>query len=207
MGASPRKPQRNSVGKVACRKCGTSILATTAKKNDGLCMPCKNGYRESIEKSKLEAIRQRELEKTDPLRKYWHVLVDRVYQPNLGYNSLAAAEKKYFAVALLEGDVFNGGFHQYFFNSSGSYYKDACAGLEEMGALQTLNLLERAKQIVFGFASVPPDTSKRRSLLQRCTNDSTSSRLEVLDQMFCKDPDNIAERSRAFALNHQLVQA
>ncbi|RVU86040.1 hypothetical protein EOL70_00915 [Leucothrix sargassi] len=34
--------------KVDCKKCGAKILRATHKKNKGLCMPCKSGYRDQI---------------------------------------------------------------------------------------------------------------------------------------------------------------
>ena len=114
-------------------------------------MPCKIGTRESIEAAKLYYQRERDLDKIDPFRKLWRELVRRVYETDLGYAGLSDAEKKYFAVGLLEGEVYNGGFDQYFFNSSSDYYSDAEIGLEEMGAVQSLSLLKRAKEIVFGF--------------------------------------------------------
>jgi len=40
------------VSKVACLKCGALILELTAQKNEGLCVPCKSGRRESIEATK-----------------------------------------------------------------------------------------------------------------------------------------------------------
>ena len=36
--------------KIGCKSCGNLILPTTTKKNNGLCMPCKNGYREDMVK-------------------------------------------------------------------------------------------------------------------------------------------------------------
>ncbi|MGJ8640576.1 MAG: hypothetical protein ACSHYA_14400 [Opitutaceae bacterium] len=38
--------------KVPCTECRTPILSVTAKINDGICMPCKNGTRKKIEERK-----------------------------------------------------------------------------------------------------------------------------------------------------------
>ncbi len=38
--------------RLPCRACGHLILPTTAARNDGLCMPCKGGYRQNIEDGK-----------------------------------------------------------------------------------------------------------------------------------------------------------
>ena len=168
-------------------------------------MPCKMGTRESIEASKLYYQRERELDKTDPLRKFWRELVHRVHNTDLGYAGLSDAEKKYFAVGLLEGEVYNGGFDQYFFNSSSDYFYDAESGLEEMEAMQALSLLRRAKQIVFGVAPVPEDTERRREILRQLDFEFSAHKLEELDDLFWKDPDGLSERTEAFARQHRLV--
>jgi len=168
-------------------------------------MPCKTGTRESIEASKLYYQRERELDKTDPFRKLWRELVHRVCNTDLGYARLSHAEKKYFAVGMLEGEVYNGGFDQYFFNSSSSYYSDAEAGLEEMGAMQALSLLRRAKQIAFGVAPVPEDTGRRREILLQTDFESRAIQLDKLDDLFWEDPDGLSERAESFARKHGLV--
>jgi len=96
-------------------------------------MPCKGGYRVSIEEGKRYIRAERERRLTDPYRKLWVSLVEKVYQSPTGFDGLSHPQKLYFAVGLLEGDVYNGGFHQYFFNDSGSYYAYAEEGLIAVG--------------------------------------------------------------------------
>ena len=168
-------------------------------------MPCKNGTRESIEAAKLYYQRERELDRTDPLRRLWRELVDRVHLTDSGYAGLSDAEKKYFAVQLLAREVYNGGFEQYFHNSSGSYYCDAEIGLEKMGATQSLPLLRRVKHLIFGIAPVPSETGQRREILRRQPFDFYRDLLDELDHLFCKDPDGLDDRTEAFAKQHRLV--
>ena len=168
-------------------------------------MPCKIGTCESIEAAKLYYQRERELDKIDPFRKLWRELVRRVYETDLGYAGLSDAEKKYFAVGLLEGEVYNGGFDQYFFNSSSDYYSDAEIGLEEMGAVQSLSLLKRAKEIVFGFAPVPEDTERRREILRQLDSESYANQLEDLDNLFWKDSDGLSNHIESFARKYALI--
>lgn len=187
-----------------CSQCGVSILLTTAAKNSGLCMPCATGTRASIEASKAHYRKQREREATDPVRALWRSLVDRVHRSDSGYAALTEAEKRYFAVALLEGEVHNGGFDLYFFNSSSDSYQDAVAGLEEMGATTSLDLLLRAKQIVFDFGEVPAGTLERRQT-SHSRSDARTSRLDCLDRLFWDDPDGLVIRIEAFLYKHGLV--
>src|SRR5690606_5526172 len=112
----------------------------------------------------------------DPSHIYWRALVDRVHKVEPGFEGLSEAEKKYFAVCCLSGEVYNGGFHQFFFNSAGAYYKYVLSGLEEMGASESLQLLRKAKQVWFDFSDVPTDTRSRGLLLERNASRSRDAR-------------------------------
>ena len=101
-------------------------------------MPCKGGYRERLEAEKKLREEERERERTDPDRKLWLSLVEEVYYSPLGFEGLSHPKKLYFALGCLEGELYNGGFHQYFFNSSGSHCAYAEEGLIAIGALETL---------------------------------------------------------------------
>ncbi len=45
---------------------------------------------------------------------------------------------------MFDGEVNNGGLSQYFFNSSGDYWREALAGLEAMGASERATILKEA---------------------------------------------------------------
>lgn len=201
-----RQRRCGEMSKVPCAKCGVAILESTAEKNGGLCAPCKAGTREPIEAARARNKEERERENTDPLRLLWRNLVHRAYEANDGLSGFSEAEKQYFAVGLLDGEVYNGGFDQFFFNSSGSYFKYAIAGLEAMDAQQSLVLLQRAKQVLFDFDEVYEDTEKRRAFLLQRVSDSRTKRLEELDAQYWKDPDSLAIRSEQFARSKGLVK-
>ena len=110
--------------RLPCRACGHLILPTTAARNDGLCIPCKGGYRQTIEDGKpFHTERRRYL--ASPQALYWSALVNRVYDGGEGFAGLSPAERSYYAVSVLSGEVHNGGFDQYFGNSSGDQYQAA----------------------------------------------------------------------------------
>ena len=189
--------------KVACKKCGVLILPTTANKNDGLCIPCKKGYRDNIERSKVYHAKERELEKTSPFRALWRELVSKVYDEPGGFNKLTEEEKLYFAVGVLDGEVYNGGFIQYFDNSSGEYYRYAELGLVRIGANKTLRLLRQAKSRVFGEISVPKEQDKRwayvrKKNIEECLND--------LDTKYYEKQEDIGAILEKFALQTGLVK-
>src|SRR5687767_5187719 len=135
----PNSPQ------AICSQCGATILATTAARTGGLCMACKQGIRNNIEASKAYYKRQRE---PDPFRDHWSILVHRVHESD-GFHDLSPQEQTYFTVTVLEGEVYNGGMDQFFFNSSGDYYREAVRGLEELEAWRCRALLIAACRGLF----------------------------------------------------------
>lgn len=181
-------------------------MTETAARTGGLCMPCKSGTRADMEASKLAAKRERELDATDPFRIYWRELVDKVHGPSAGHSELSDSEWQYWAVGCVSGEVYNGGFHQYFHNSSGATYSAAVDGFKAMGALKSRLLLQRAKHMIFGFADVPEDSCARRTMLVAAESDSLWQRLDELDKQFWEDPDNLAVLSEQFAISCNLVK-
>ncbi|WP_284461225.1 DUF4375 domain-containing protein [Chryseobacterium sp.] len=53
-----------------------------------------------------------------------------------------------YLTVVLENQVLNGGFHQYFANGYGQFAKEAVEALIEIGAFKKSNLLDKALQIV-----------------------------------------------------------
>lgn len=190
--------------KIPCTKCGALILPGTAQKNGGVCMPCNTGTRDAIEQSKVYHKEQRELDRTDPQRLFWKSLVHRVHRAGGGFETLSEAEKKYFALNILLGEVYNGGFDQFFHNHSGEYYLVVSQTLLELGAQRTLRLLREAKEILFPGCEVPLNTRARRQhLASQPAGDS--GRLEELDKEFWSDPDSLYEKLSVFAAAHKLL--
>lgn len=190
--------------RIPCTRCGELILQETAAKNGGLCMPCKGGYRERIEQGKLRREQQSAYEQSSE-RKYWLMLVDRVHKQPKGFDELLQSEKTYFAVSCLIGEVFNGGFEQFFSNSSGELYGLALDGLFEMEAEVSAALLVQAKEVLFGDATVPQDRMVRIERMSAKNLEAPArGQLEGLDKAFCADQDHLDERCKSFALGHRL---
>lgn len=193
--------------KVECTQCGVLILTSTALKTGGVCRPCKGGYRKQIEESQRHSHEMREYERTDQFRKLWVSLVQRVFSSPTSFEGLSKPEKLYFAVGLLEGEVYNGGFEQYFFNCSSSHYAYAEEGLQAIRADRTLELLQEAKSVLFPAAAVPEDTQTRRQLLQTSLGlqPENDNRLDALDREYWADAEGITQLLQAFAREHGLV--
>lgn len=166
-------------------------------------MACKQGIRKSLDASRAY---YESLKEYDPFRELWNSLVERSSNdPSLG--QLSREEQRYFAVTLLEAEVYNGGFDQFFWNSAGDHYHLAVAGLEELGAVASLAILKEAADTVFGSSGPPVDRAERwrvmdskvRRLSEILTRHRQSSRLERLDKQFYDDPDRLADRLTAYA--------
>jgi hypothetical protein len=113
----------------------------------------------------------------------------------------------------LEGEVCNGGFDQFFSNSSGDYYHLAVEGLKELGALRSLDLVKEAADTIFGERGPPVDRTERwrimgaktRRLLDVLKRYRQTSRLERLDKQFWEDPDQLGDRLSAYAKQQGLI--
>ena len=108
-------------------------------------------------------------------------------------------------------EVNNGGFHQYFINSSGSYYGYAEEGVIALRATHTLELLRLAKGILFPTISVPVDTEMRRRIIPivevGASTPEWANKLDELDRRFYADSENLTSRLKAFARQQGLVSA
>src|SRR5579864_6435808 len=84
-------------------------------------------------------------------------------------------------VELLEGEINNGGFHQFFYNSTGNETAEMIQALKTIGATKTADILRRAAaKFPRGFP--PKDRFKRQDLLD--TVDLKSEVFEELDREF-----------------------
>jgi hypothetical protein len=181
----------DSVEKVPCVECGKPVSAKLADKRHGRCLRCDL--------------------KRNPFFVLYNGLVARVHGPGGSFESLSESEKLYYAIELFQGGVNNGGFHQFFFNSSGSYYDFIVDGLSHLNEVESLMLLRQAKEIVFPGVPVPKDTETRRDEMPlvdpQAARPKWAERLDELDRQFYSIPDTLTPKLQAFARERQLVPA
>ena len=170
-------------------------------------MPCKGGYRQQIEAGK----RHREEERSyaqSPARLFWLDLVRRIHGSSNGLSGLSAEERTYYAVRCLFGEVFNGGFYQFFANHSGELYGLALDGLLELEAPRTYALVLQAKELLLGTHPVPRDFTARNALLPEIEaldiKDSRGLALDALEKEFYEDSDRIDSKCTQFAVRRGL---
>lgn len=177
-----------NVEKVACVECGKPVAVNLANKRGGLCLRCHA--------------------KRNPFFVLYSHLIDQVCNAEGGFDRLSEPEKIYYALTLFQNEVNNGGFHQFFFNSSGSYYELIENGLITFDEPGILELLHRAKQVLLPDVSVATDTQTRREQLQAADpKRSLMGKLDELDQQFYRLPDTLSPKLQTFAREKGLVPA
>lgn len=195
--------------KIPCTCCGVLILPATAGRTGGLCMPCNNGTRDSMDQSREFYKKQREY---DPYRALWESLVERVYGADAGLENLSEDEKTYYYVGSLDGEIYNGGFHQFFSNSAGDCFEETRAALVRLNASSALSLLEQARMLLFGEMPVPRGQVERNRAMpeypedEQCPESDWSLRLSQLDDEYYRDTDRIGEKLENFARQTGLIE-
>lgn len=172
-------------------------------------MACKKDIRKSIEASRAYYRHQKA---HNPFHELWKSLVQRSSEDRalIGFSR---EERIYFAVTLLSGEIYNGGFDQFFSSSSGDYYATALEGLYDLGALSSLSLAKEAASSIFGRRAPPVDQAERWQIMSGKTHQLAevlsqyrhTSKLERLDKQFWEDSDKLEERLIAYAERHRLI--
>ena len=180
------------------------ILVTTAEANGGECMPCKRGIRKKLEEGKVRAAqRKAALANPEPATLHWRWLVNAVYRTPSGIGGLSATNQNFFAAFLLEGEVYNGGFEQYFGNSSANFYAYAVRGLEDIGAAECRDILIAAKDVLFGTDGVPDTQAARLAEIEEMGPARTEA-LNAIDRRFGAAAARMRELGRDYAAKHGL---
>ena len=105
----------------------------------------------------------------------------------LGWDKLTDAERHILAVWILDGQVNNGGFDLFFFNSAGDYYEDALAGLAAIKATKHHAILKSASDR-FGNAGPSKDPDVRIDQLSVIARKSEDP-FEAEDSAWYEDKD------------------
>jgi hypothetical protein len=118
------------------------------------------------------------------------ITINQLIQKKLGtqdYSVLNKSEITVISVDWLQGDVSNGGYHQYFFNSYSELAHEAHEGLKLIGAPATAEITRQAFSI-FPDSIVPKDRDERQKILETIGNDKKEF-LGKLDDKFYDYPD------------------
>jgi len=127
---------------------------------------------------------------TDILLRIGEIIWKKTEKGDDNFSNLTEAEKVFVYVDMLEGQVNNGGFDQFFFNSSGDYTHEILNAYEIIKAHKTADLIEIAIK-AFPVSPVPKDTEIRREIMQNL-DERTSNIWDDLDNKFYEYEENIA---------------
>ncbi len=108
---------------------------------------------------------------------------------NREFASLSTPQRRLLALREVEGEVSNGGYSQYFFNSAGDHWPAALEAARSLDAKHIASQIERAAA-VFGRKGPSLDNERRRSQYGRIS-DSTEKTLDDLSSEFYKDHDRL----------------
>lgn len=112
---------------------------------------------------------------------------------------LTEPQRNFYYNQNLEREVNNGGFNQYFFNSSGDFARETTESLKAIGAFKTAHLLQIAID-QFPGSDVPKDRGKRQEILEQI-EEKANETWNDLDQFFYLYQDNLN------SLNMEYVKA
>lgn len=114
---------------------------------------------------------------------------------------LTRAELVFRAVWVLEAEVNNGGFDQYYFNASGDLAYTVVDALREIEADATARIVHEANT-VFPEGDPPRRWIDRRTLMAQERFETARARLEDLDSRFYAHRDDLAGRLFAYVEAH-----
>lgn len=115
------------------------------------------------------------------------VLLDKEERKGLG--AFSQAERHVYAVQGMVREVNNGGWSQFFFNSSGELAADLVPALEAIGAPKNLSIARRALQLYGKPASLSADDRARQ--LARVTRDGEDNPWQALEDEFYENPEDL----------------
>ena len=107
-----------------------------------------------------------------------------------GIDSLTTSERVVFVVWSAVGQIENGGFDQFFYNSSGDFAAEAGPALRAIGATGKAAVIERALQIFPG-GIAPRDRNQRIQMLDEITAEKGDEVFDPLEQAFFAIPEDI----------------
>jgi hypothetical protein len=106
-----------------------------------------------------------------------------------------------YAVWLLDAEVNNGGFNQFFWNSSGQFAPEALEGLREIGATKHEELLKKAIQI-HKDESAMIGKLKKKGTLEAFSESYKYTKLNKLDDEYYKLPESLEKLNVKYIRDH-----
>ena len=116
-------------------------------------------------------------------------------------DKLTEPQKQFYYNQCLEREINNGGFNQYFFNSSGDFANLTIQSLQTIRANTTADILQKAID-QFPDKKVPLDWTERQEILEQI-QDTADPVWEELDQKFYEYADDLNTLNLNFIRQHK----
>ena len=106
-------------------------------------------------------------------------------------------ERVFYVTQILEQEVNNGGFSQFFYNSSGDFSNELVDAFTKIGAFKTAEICKKALAVFNG--KVPTDRDEREELFDSLDCDNV---LSECDDEFYEYEDNLEELNYTYIMEH-----
>lgn len=114
--------------------------------------------------------------------------------------ALSGPERVFYITQALEMEVNNGGFSQFFYNSSGDFANELVSAFTTIGALHTVPICEKALS-AFG-CEIPADRDAREDMLDETDCDAVDEILNECDEAFYAYEDDLDALNYAYVIKH-----
>ena len=114
---------------------------------------------------------------------------------------LTKPERVFYIAQSLQMEVENGGFSQFFYNTSGAFSGELAGAFAEIGAHRIAEIC-KAAVAVFG-REIPVDRREREELLDQLEGDGVNEALEACDNAFYEAEEELISPSYAYIMRNR----
>ncbi len=115
--------------------------------------------------------------------------------------ALSHPERVFYITLTLEMEVNNGGFSQYFYNSSGNFAGELVGAFTEIGAVRTAEI---CRQAISAFdREIPADRDARQDMLDEYESEELDDRLNECDSAFYEYEDDLETLNYRYVLRNK----
>ena len=114
---------------------------------------------------------------------------------------LTEAERIFYITQTLEMEVNNGGFSQFFYNTSGNFSSELVSAFTAIGANATAAICQKALS-AFG-RDIPADQEERQKMLDELESEEIDGILEECDNAFFDYEDDLNELNYNFVVKNK----
>lgn len=137
------------------------------------------------------------IDKDDPVAAVYNTVCEKCKYGN-DFEKLNEHEKILFTTQTAEQEINNGGFHQFFYNSSGNSVNNLVDSFEKIGAVKTAEICKKALSVFNG--EIPVDRKERQKLLDKLNCDDL---LGDCDNAFYNYEDDLETLNYSYIMKYR----